>query len=844
MPEWIVTLFGESLAQIVWVVVVAAMVCLLAVVLIVIARKVFASGGLPVSFKNRTPRLAVLDTTRIDEKRRLVLVRRDEVEHLILIGGQTDIVVEPGILRLPASNIEQVDTRSKGLAGPDTLREPAVSHAVPHMDGVEREIAPNRGGRETPAPRGNSASIAPRIDSPIASPAPAPAPGPVQTSRRATAAVRLDRSAATTASAADAVAAGSDNKLSKTQGDRISARLANPIENATAALAAAMPGLMRSRSSVPSDSASEKTVATASPPRSLATPTLATSTAAAPPATTTSTLTSRADGSALSNTLDTQPQRSYSQSSTEPGTPPIPERDRVEHMIAVTQTDDTLAAETSSIPAEHGDRRRLSTLPTASALGESRLAAVSAAGSESESARLGRRTEFDAPASSSAVGERRTFDGAFENSKTDSPRMPLSVKSFATAIQNRKAPHSPSSAPRAPAPKPTEVPSSTSTEEDMATAPRNAASSGAPATTTSSDAMHDANKDGAPASSSQPHAGSMTDPDDQAVESRVPHLAAETAHTPPSAAPAPAAWSDMAEDGELEDFPSAERVAAFDEGDEITAPSTPPQASRVTLAGEPDLGGDHPNSASSPAPSAAHAHAHAHAHTGAGDRPSARVEPPTEQAEFGDVANSDAPMTSAPPVETERSGDAVESTSNWTSKSDSAETATAASTSMPIQERSDGADTEEPETDWKVDWPTAAAPAVSLDATGEPKSAPLVELTSEMRPSRLGAAPAVSLDQDGMAPTSEAPSPRPMETPRVEMDRMSRRDDDASVSSEDPSNEKPDDTPETKASSDAMKLQSTRKQPVETARPKLSLEEEMERLLGDFSFDEPVSRDR
>ena len=35
----------------------------------------------------------------IDQRRRLVLVRRDNVEHLILIGGPADVVVEPGIQR-------------------------------------------------------------------------------------------------------------------------------------------------------------------------------------------------------------------------------------------------------------------------------------------------------------------------------------------------------------------------------------------------------------------------------------------------------------------------------------------------------------------------------------------------------------------------------------------------------------------------------------------------------------------------------------------------------------------------------------------------------------------------
>jgi flagellar protein FliO/FliZ len=49
--------------------------------------------------RSRMPRLAVIDAAAVDGRRRLVLVRRDNVEHLLMIGGPTDIVVEPNIVR-------------------------------------------------------------------------------------------------------------------------------------------------------------------------------------------------------------------------------------------------------------------------------------------------------------------------------------------------------------------------------------------------------------------------------------------------------------------------------------------------------------------------------------------------------------------------------------------------------------------------------------------------------------------------------------------------------------------------------------------------------------------------
>jgi hypothetical protein len=45
----------------------------------------------------RGSRLGISEYHELDKARRLVLVRRDDVEHLLLIGGGQDIVVEGGI---------------------------------------------------------------------------------------------------------------------------------------------------------------------------------------------------------------------------------------------------------------------------------------------------------------------------------------------------------------------------------------------------------------------------------------------------------------------------------------------------------------------------------------------------------------------------------------------------------------------------------------------------------------------------------------------------------------------------------------------------------------------------
>src|SRR5689334_20660091 len=82
-----------------------AFVAVLALILLVawLVRR-FAGNRLGTTAnRGRMPRLAVIDAAAVDGRRRLVLVRRDNVEHLLMIGGPSDIVVESNIVRaMPA----------------------------------------------------------------------------------------------------------------------------------------------------------------------------------------------------------------------------------------------------------------------------------------------------------------------------------------------------------------------------------------------------------------------------------------------------------------------------------------------------------------------------------------------------------------------------------------------------------------------------------------------------------------------------------------------------------------------------------------------------------------------
>ncbi|TIO08006.1 MAG: hypothetical protein E5X89_04060 [Mesorhizobium sp.] len=103
--QWLDSVAGPGYAAaILWALV--ALVLLVVVLLIIKLIRSLTFGTFVAGGRNRKTRLAVMDATAVDSHRRLVLVRRDDIEHLLLIGGPTDVVVERDIrlsaLRRPA----------------------------------------------------------------------------------------------------------------------------------------------------------------------------------------------------------------------------------------------------------------------------------------------------------------------------------------------------------------------------------------------------------------------------------------------------------------------------------------------------------------------------------------------------------------------------------------------------------------------------------------------------------------------------------------------------------------------------------------------------------------------
>jgi hypothetical protein len=128
----------------------------------------FGSARLGGTVRGRQPRLAVIEFATVDARRRLLLVRRDNVEHLVMIGGPSDVVVESNIVR----------------AAP-ALREPTMSRVAAQVDTLTRAIPlPEAGANgswplqpEPPAPSPMSPSMAPSMP-PSAPPAMPPRRAP------------------------------------------------------------------------------------------------------------------------------------------------------------------------------------------------------------------------------------------------------------------------------------------------------------------------------------------------------------------------------------------------------------------------------------------------------------------------------------------------------------------------------------------------------------------------------------------------------------------------------------------------------------------------------------------
>ena len=88
---------------------------------------------LPRNGRARLPRLGTVDSFDLDRQRQLVIIRRDNVEHLLMIGGPNDIVIELEIIR--AESRDPRDLREARIRDKE-LRERELREAPPVAAGI------------------------------------------------------------------------------------------------------------------------------------------------------------------------------------------------------------------------------------------------------------------------------------------------------------------------------------------------------------------------------------------------------------------------------------------------------------------------------------------------------------------------------------------------------------------------------------------------------------------------------------------------------------------------------------------------------------------------------------
>jgi hypothetical protein len=162
MLDWLDEVAGPGYSQAIVVTLLALVGLILLLFVIKLIRSTF-SGTFVAGGRNRKTRLAVMDATAVDSHRRLILVRRDDIEHLLLIGGPTDVVVERDIRigqqRRPAAPAEPV--REPQAPQPAAVLPPAPAAPARRPPEPLRAAPPSQPA-PSPSPNRIPAQAAPR----------------------------------------------------------------------------------------------------------------------------------------------------------------------------------------------------------------------------------------------------------------------------------------------------------------------------------------------------------------------------------------------------------------------------------------------------------------------------------------------------------------------------------------------------------------------------------------------------------------------------------------------------------------------------------------------------------
>jgi flagellar protein FliO/FliZ len=92
--------------------------------------------------RNKQRRLVVVDSANVDGKRKVLIIRRDNVEHLIMTGGPQDLVIESGIVAAespqPRAARPTAPAAPADIATPVTPDRPVSREAVDRLNDLAR----------------------------------------------------------------------------------------------------------------------------------------------------------------------------------------------------------------------------------------------------------------------------------------------------------------------------------------------------------------------------------------------------------------------------------------------------------------------------------------------------------------------------------------------------------------------------------------------------------------------------------------------------------------------------------------------------------------------------------
>ncbi|WP_455475283.1 flagellar biosynthetic protein FliO [Bartonella sp. B17] len=133
MRVWLSSQIGTSAANIV-ISLVLFIIMIVAIFAIIVFLYRLNIKNFNINRKKCPSRLTICDTITIDRTRRLILIRHDNTEHLLLIGGQKDIIVESKAVSTRTTHesiYQQKRNTQSTLTVTDITKNPKLTKEVP-----------------------------------------------------------------------------------------------------------------------------------------------------------------------------------------------------------------------------------------------------------------------------------------------------------------------------------------------------------------------------------------------------------------------------------------------------------------------------------------------------------------------------------------------------------------------------------------------------------------------------------------------------------------------------------------------------------------------------------------